>query len=50
MPPLTGRLCRQTQATSLGQILIVLNRWDATANGRVRHPFEIPHIQGVPVI
>src|SRR5438105_11449885 len=26
MPPLTGRLCRQTQATSLGQILIVLNR------------------------
>src|SRR4029453_960546 len=30
MPPLTGRLCRQTQATSLGQILIVLNRWDDT--------------------
>src|SRR5262249_12219232 len=24
----TGRLCRQTRVTSLGQILIVLNRWD----------------------
>jgi len=34
MPPLTGRLCRQTQAASLAQILIVLNRWDATANER----------------
>src|ERR671924_2216643 len=36
----TGRLCRQPRATSLGQILIVLNRRDATARERF-HPFEI---------
>jgi hypothetical protein len=30
----------KTQATSLVQILIVLNRWDATARA-VIHPFEI---------
>src|SRR5262249_36510579 len=35
-----SRLCRQTQATSLGQILIVLNRRDATAVSGI-HPFEI---------
>src|SRR6266567_4535727 len=40
MPPLTGRLCRQTQAASLGQILIVLNRWDATANDRRSIPLK----------
>ena len=40
MPPLTGRLCRQTQAASLGQILIVLNRWDVTANDRRSIPLK----------
>src|SRR6516165_10878829 len=35
-----SRVCRQTQATSLGQILIVLNCWDATAVSGI-HPFEI---------
>src|SRR5262245_40168974 len=38
-----SRLCRQTQATSLGQILIVLNRWDATAVSGI-HPFEITDV------
>src|SRR5689334_23149372 len=37
------RLCRQTQVTSLGQILIVLNRWDATAVSGI-HPFEITDV------
>jgi hypothetical protein len=32
MPPLTGRLCRQTQAASLGQFLIVLNRGGTLAS------------------
>ena len=31
---MTARLCRQTKATSLGQILIVLNRRDAPINER----------------
>src|SRR5215472_593473 len=38
-----SRLCRQTQATSLEQILIVLNRWDATAVSGI-HPFEITDV------
>jgi hypothetical protein len=29
---------------SLGQILIVLNRWDATADEAVIHPFEITYV------
>src|SRR6516164_1354396 len=44
MPPLTGRLCPPTQATSLGQILIVLNRWNAIANGRRSIPLKSTYI------
>jgi hypothetical protein len=33
---------------SLGQILIVLNRWDAAPVVWLIHPLEITHIQGLP--
>src|SRR6476646_4468795 len=44
---LLARLCRQTRAMSLGQILIVLNRWDAAPVVWLIHPLEITHIQGL---
>src|SRR5262245_47968197 len=45
---MTPRLCRQTRAMSLGQILIVLNRWDAPPMVWLIQPLEITHIQWLP--
>src|SRR5215475_12868235 len=48
MPPLTGQLCRQTQATFLGQILNCSESLGCHPQWPVIQPFEITHIQGSP--